>query len=236
MNEIDKRKRTDLTTDDPADLFEGYGNAATARPFDGDLFVFSKGDFLGGQEKEDIPIGTRFRAKMKNLMVGWVCWQANAPIDHRMGLVVEGFQAARRPALGDLNKDSWERDSEGEPRDPWQFTNHLPMDRVDDSKAFTFVTSSKGGLGCIGELCKEYGKHVRQHPDEDPVIEIDVGSYLHRDRSRGRVKYPIFKVVGWIKENGSNGAPAEAKPPEPPKPAAAAKPARKSGTAQQPHF
>ena len=156
-----------------------------------------------------------------------------------MGLVVEGFQAARRPALGDLNKDSWERDSEGEPRDPWQFTNHLPMDRVDDSKAFTFVTSSKGGLGCIGELCKEYGKHVRQHPDEDPVIEIDVGSYLHRDRSRGRVKYPIFKVVGWIKENGSNGAPAEAKPPEPPeppKPAAAAKPARKSGTAQQPHF
>ena len=45
MNEIDKRKRTALTTDDRADLFEGYGNAATARPFVGDLFVFSKGDF-----------------------------------------------------------------------------------------------------------------------------------------------------------------------------------------------
>jgi hypothetical protein len=39
MNEIDQRKRTALTTDDRADLFEGYGNAATARPFVGDPAV-----------------------------------------------------------------------------------------------------------------------------------------------------------------------------------------------------
>jgi hypothetical protein len=236
MFDLVKRKSSELTNEDPAALFEGYGKAA--RPFDGDLLVFNKGDFLGGQEKEAVPIGTRFRPKMNGLLIGWVRWQANAQIDQRMGLVVEGFKPARRDDLGDLNKENWERDSEKEHelRDPWQFTNHLPMDRLDDGKAFTFVTSSKGGLGCIGELCKEYGKHVRQHPDEDPVIEIEVGSYLHRDRSRGRVKYPIFRVVGWVKDDDSNGAPPDARPPEPPlKPVAAAKPARRS-TAQQPHF
>ena len=132
---------------------------------------------------------------MRQLISAWVWWW-------------KAFRQHDVLELGDLNKDSWERDSEGEPRDPWQFTNHLPMDRVDDSKAFTFVTSSKGGLGCIGELCKEYGKHVRQHPDEEPVIEIDVGSYLHRDRSRGRVKYPESEAAGEHGQMRANHVPA----------------------------
>ena len=80
---LGKRQNTSLATDDQADLFEGYGNAATARPFDGELFLFSKGDYLAGQEKEDIPIGTRFKPKMKKLKAGWVYWQANAP--HGLG-------------------------------------------------------------------------------------------------------------------------------------------------------
>jgi hypothetical protein len=238
-NEIDKKQRNDLSADDQADLFLHYGDAATARPFDGDLLLFNKGDYLAGQNKEDVPIGTRFHAKMSELKVGWVCWQAGAAVEHRMGHVSQAFQPARRTELGDLDQQNWERDDDGKPKDPWQFTNHLPMNRDDDGKLHTFVTSSKGGLSCIGTLCKEYGEHIRQHPDKEPLIEIDVSSYQHRDRSLGRIKYPIFTVVKWVPKNDDGGGqPAAAEPPKAPPPAgkpAAAKPAHKP-TATQPQF
>ena len=130
MNDIDRRKRTALTSEDQLICLKA--TATQQRPVRSTVTrsCSARAIISAGQEKEDIPIGTRFSAKMKKLKVGWVCWQANAPIDQRMGLVVEGFQPERRLDLGDLNKDNWERDSEGEPRDPWQFTNHMVMERV----------------------------------------------------------------------------------------------------------
>jgi hypothetical protein len=67
-----------------------------------------------------------------------------------------------------------------------------------ENNLYTFTTATKGGLGCIGKLCKDYGKGMRQHPNQLPVIELDVGSYLHSKRSLGRIKYPIFKHVRWV--------------------------------------
>ena len=108
----------------------------------------------------------------------------------------------RRSDLGDHDKDRWEVDNEGQPRDPWQFTNYLILHDAESGEVYTFATASKGGLGAIGELCKAYGKAMRQKPDQYPVIELDVGSYQHRDRSLGRIKFPIFKIVGWIAKDG----------------------------------
>ena len=53
-------------------------------------------------------------------------------------------------------------------------TNYLQMKAQDweatewdvgDESLFTFTTSSRGGLSAIGELCKIYGKHMRQRPE-----------------------------------------------------------------------
>jgi hypothetical protein len=140
---------------------------------------------------------------------------------HRTSLCSRG----RRNDLGDLDRASWERSDEGEPRDPWQFSNYLIMRRVKDGEIFTFTTSSKGGLGCIGELSKAYGKAMRQQPDKYPVIELDVGSYQHRDRSLGRIKYPVFKIVDWTAKDGGNTPASEPPKSLPPKPAVATKPA-----------
>jgi hypothetical protein len=72
MTEVAKRKTTDLTTTDQADLFVGYGEDATARSITGTLLRFSKGDFLAGQDGVDVPIGSRFVAIMDSLLVGWI--------------------------------------------------------------------------------------------------------------------------------------------------------------------
>jgi hypothetical protein len=178
MNDLEKRKTTPPSTAaDQADLFEGYGNAATARSITGTLLRFSKGDFLAGQDGADIPVGSRFVAIMDSLTVGWVRWEDNATTEQRMGLVAEGFQPERRSDLGDHDKDRWEVDNnEGQPRDPWQFTNYLILQAAKDGEIYTFTTASKGGLGAVGELAKAYGKTMRQKPDQYPVIELYVGS------------------------------------------------------------
>jgi hypothetical protein len=227
-NEIDRKKRGDLTPNDEAGFFEHYGNEATARSITGTLLRFSKGDYLAGTEGVVVPAGTRLVAVMDSLLIGWVRWWDNTATEPRMGLIVKGFQPDRRSDLGDDDKDRWEVDNDGEPRDPWRFTNYLILRALKDGETYTFATSSKGGLGCIGELSRAYGKAMRQRSNEWPVIEIDVGSYQHRDRSLGRIKFPIFKIVDWVSKDGPDGAPEDAKPPEPQKPAAAAEPARKT--------
>jgi hypothetical protein len=234
MSNLEKRKSTDPTTEQ-SNFFEAYGNAATARSIEGTLLKFSKGDFFAGQQDEEIPLGTRFVAIMDSLLVGWVCWQGNAPIEQRMGLVSDAYQPERRNDLGDLDQEKWERDGENKARDPWQFSNYLILRRAKDGEIFTFATSSRGGLGAIGELAKAYGKAMRQQPDQYPVIELGVDSYQHRDRSLGRIKIPTFRIVGWTTKDGDGNAPAS-EPSKPLPPKQTTKAAAKKSAAAQPQF
>jgi hypothetical protein len=101
-NEIEKKKANNNSLVQRS-AFGVYGAAANSRPFDGDLLLFNKGDYLGGLDKEDIPIGNRFYALMDGLQVGWVRWDDHIAIDHRMGFVIDGFQPERRSDLGDTD-------------------------------------------------------------------------------------------------------------------------------------
>jgi hypothetical protein len=240
-NDIEKKKPTDLASDQK-NVFEAYGDAATARAIEGDLLKFVQGDYFAGQDNREIPLGTKLVARMDTLAIGWLRWQDNAPgDDERIGLVAQGFMPVKRHELGDLDKACWETDKEGRPRDPWQFTNRLVLHGAEDAEVvFTFATSSRGGLDAVGELCKAYGRHIRQFPDEDPIIELDGSSYPHPDKTIGRVKYPIFKVVGWVKKNGLDDAgTAPTEPPKSPPSDKAAGAAAKPATTHKPaapHF
>jgi hypothetical protein len=251
-----EKKPTNLPADhDPADLYEAYGRSATARLFEGTLLRFVKGDYLAGVDSEPIEIGTQFVPLMELFAVGWTCWRDGIPVAQEMGLVIEGYQAKLRSELGDNDKALWEQDDRGEPRDPWQFTNHLPMYRLADHELFTFaVSGSKGGIAAIGKLSAEYGKEMRHRPNQRPVVEIGVDSYQHRNRSFGRIKIPVLTpIVGWVDIDEGPQLGSQSTPPNLPsdaaaeagaeaaaeaaatRPAAAAKPApAKSATAARP--
>lgn len=182
--------------------FESYGSQVSQKAIVGRLLKFNKGDWLAGEDDEEIEEGTKLVANMDQLMIGWVKWADNKPEQQLMGLVVEGHQSPKREALGDLDQSLWEVDAQGKERDPWQFTNYLIMKEVgaegsDDEKLYTFATSSRGGLNCVGELCKVYGKQMRQQPDQYPIVELGSGSYNHPNKEFGRIKFPTLAVVGW---------------------------------------
>jgi hypothetical protein len=178
------------------DFFTQYGEAIRQTVIIGKLLKFSKGDWTAGEESEPIEEGTRFVANMDELLAGWVRWKDNKPTDHVMGRIADGYQPPKRNELGDDDSDQWEVNEDGEARDPWQMTNYLLLLDNEDNP-YTFTTSSRGGLNAIGELCKHYGKQMRQHADEFPIIEIGVGSYQHANKAYGRIKFPTLDIVDW---------------------------------------
>jgi len=179
--------------------FESYANAMSTNRIVGELLKFVKGDYFAGQQAREIPLATKFVAIMDQLMIGWVKWHDHIPVNSAMGLLTEGYKPQRRSELDDNDKARWETDDEtGEPQDPWQFTNYLILADPNTKELYTFAASSQGALGAVGELCKEHGKHMREKPDKYPVIELGVGSYLHRNKAYGRIKFPILKRVGWV--------------------------------------
>lgn len=177
--------------------FEQYADAQSQNRIVGDLLKFAKGDWTAGQDGEEVDEGTELVANLDELMVGWVKWEGGKPTDMRMGRVVEAYQPARRNELGDTDREQWERDDRGEARDPWQLTNYLILKEPGGEQLYTFATSSKGGMNAIGKLAGEYGKRIRQKPDEFPIVALGVDSYKHPNKAYGKIFTPEFKVVGW---------------------------------------
>jgi hypothetical protein len=202
MPEITTRNGTEVAHDGQGNYFTQYGEQASQRNIVGRLLKFSKGDYLVGEHNVEMPRNTELAANMDELMIGWIKWQDNKPVEQIMGRLADGYQPLKRKELDDQDESQWERDDDDEPRDPWQYSNYLIMKTPGESDPeeglFTFATSSKGGIGAIGELCKAYGKAMRSRPDEFPIVKLDVGSYAHSNKQFGRIKFPIFEIIGWI--------------------------------------
>jgi hypothetical protein len=164
------------------------------------LLKFTQGDYVAGKEADEIPEGTLMIVGMDTTQVGWQKWEDQRVVDECIGLLIDGFVEPAREELGDNDKSLWEADDDGRPRDPWSPVNFVQMiDAKDHSKKYTFTSSSKGGIGAIAKLCTEYGREIDRGRDgQYPVVRFDVGSYLHKDRSLGRIKFPSFPIVGYV--------------------------------------
>lgn len=188
-------------------FFQAYGDQTSQRNIIGKLLKFTKGDYTAGQENEEVPAGTRFAVDMENgFLVGWVKWVDQRPEEQILGLLSTGYAAPKRRELPDQDEEQWEVDeTTGKPRDPWQPTNTVlfktPGKKRAEEHLYTFTTSSYGGISNLGKLCKAYGTAMRQHPDENPIVEIGVEKYRHSNPQFGTIKNPTFTIVGWEKKS-----------------------------------
>jgi hypothetical protein len=188
---------TAIAINDGVDPLLAYADAISPQNIVGELLKFAKGDYIAG-ENNIIEPGTQFTANVDEFLAGWIKWQEGKPVEQRMVRVNDGAQPPlKRHELGDLDQSQWEVDKgTGEPKDPWQFSNYLPMMDV-DGNLFTFTTSSRGGLDTVAQLVRRYGKHRKHNPDVHPVIALNVGSYKHANKAYGIIKYPDFAPAGY---------------------------------------
>jgi hypothetical protein len=196
---VAERKATDVTLAGGGgnrDVYMAVADAVAPKHVQGSLLKFNKGEWLAGEKQEVVPIGTKVIVAVDQTLMGWVFWEDGKPTDHRMVLVSSGEAPARRAELGDFDQSRWEKDASGEIRDPWAMTFYVPM--VDDTREiFTFSTTSRGGKNAVADMLRHYSRSRNSNPGKLPVIALDSGTYQHSNSQYGRIKYPIFKYVGW---------------------------------------
>ena len=188
-----------------------YGKSASAGrgSIVGKLLRFTKGEWLAGQDDEEIAVGTKVILNPDSLMAGWTRWEANKPAEQDMGPVIEGFQPKLRSALGWDDKTDWEEDTSGQKRDPWQFGNQVLMKGTGkNGDIYTFVTTSKGGIGVLGKLIEDAAnKSMERDNDDFPIITLGKDFYMHPTYKK--VFIPLFEIVGWSAASSFKVAPAE---------------------------
>jgi hypothetical protein len=167
------------------------------------LFLrFAKGEFILGESAEEVPPGTQFVANMDELRIGWIRWQDERPAEERMNRLVDRPRVPHREELGHNEPSQWEAGADG-PKDPWQLTNTLPMVKANDGVECKFTTSSRGGINAIAKLSGQFARVRASHPNEWPIISLEVGAYQHERYAK--IKFPIFRIAGWHPKNGAAG-------------------------------
>jgi hypothetical protein len=187
----------------------GYVAEVSAGEIAGTILKFVKGDFFAGKENVPVPLGTRLVVNLDLLSIGYLCWKGGKVVDARMGFVSQNFRPPPRHQLGDNDSEMWELDDQGVPRDPWQYTVRIQLADPETGEVSTFSASSTGSRGAIDKLCKAYLVAQPRHPAEWPIIVLGVDSYQHSNKAYGRIKFPTFKIVGWL---GKDAVSAEPEP------------------------
>lgn len=185
------------------DPYAAYGQEAASGG--GAYLKFSKGEWLLGQNDDEVELGRKLVANMSELSIGWIRWSEKKPVERRMGLLAQGFKPEARDALGFDDQTLWERDKDDKPIDPWSFTNELPCADPETGEQMTFSASSKGGIGAVGNLCKAYGREYRQRDGQVPVIELGRDSYKHPEY--GKTYVPVVSIISWMENSGVPAAP-----------------------------
>jgi hypothetical protein len=201
--------KMELTTYD-VDVFAAFANAASALA-GGDskpLLKFAKGDWVCGQDSEEVPVGAKFAADVMNAEWGWVRWYDRKPVERRMCLVASGQQPATRDALGHDDRQLWSLGNDSTPQDPWQKVFEIPVREIDgERREFILTGSSKGFEGGCKQLFAAFGKGMRENAGKVPVIALGVSKYKHSNPAFGTIKTPEMTLVEWF----APGAKAEPK-------------------------
>ena len=62
---------------------------------------------------------------------------------------------------------------------------------------YTFSTSTVGGQSAFGDLCDAHAR-TTEGVGQYPVVTLGSDSYQHKNRTLGRVKVPVFKIVDCV--------------------------------------
>src|SRR5262245_39409768 len=97
---IVKKERSAVAVYGEKDPFESFADEVSPQMICGKLLKFSKGDFLAGEDAELINEGTILTVGIDQMIVGWVRWEDNRPIEHRMVSIALNQFPPRRSELG----------------------------------------------------------------------------------------------------------------------------------------
>jgi hypothetical protein len=172
------------------DGWDDIAAEANERVLRGTLLKFSDWNWTRGKEVEPVKRGTQLVAI--GTAAAWVKWKDGKPAETR--LREPGTKMPDREQLGDLDPVTWEAGPDNKPRDPWRNTRFVYLIDPNTAEAFTFSTSSWGGLEAVINLGDAIARMRLAHPNAMPIVALEAAPMITR---YGRKSKPTFKIVGW---------------------------------------
>jgi hypothetical protein len=172
------------------DGFENFGSEGLLP-----ILRCSKGDWSTGVDRDPAP-DSPLLAIMPTAARGWVRWNGNRIVDHRINLVSENLPIPHRDSLGSLDEETWETGPDGLKRDPWQHEYSLVLvDTHRPHEEFIFKGSSVGAQIALRDLCRTYAAERHQYEGCMPVVSLAINT--RRSPKYGAIKGPKFEIAGW---------------------------------------
>jgi hypothetical protein len=192
-----------------ADPYTALANSLSAPGMQGEALRFVKGKWLAGRGKDEEEAGGKVLiADLDNVMIGWRRWWDKKITDQVVGLVAESFRPPQRNALGDLDEAAWERDNNGNAKDPWSFGFYMRLvDPENADEAYAWAATSFGAKKAIADLIRAFTKQRKKEPTRCvPVVKLNGDHYRHKDY--GRVDVPALEIVDWRSSDIAPAIPA----------------------------
>jgi hypothetical protein len=201
MNQLTRMNTPTAVANWSPDPFEQLANA-TAQA--GKPLKFSKGHWLSGYGNEErSEDGVRLIADVPGLMLGWRKWIGKKIVGTAIGSVADNYRPPQRNELGDLDDAQWERDHNGQPKDPWSFGFYLRLIGP-DGEEYVFSATSNGARRAVCDLVKEFTRRRKKDPVHCvPLVKLATDFYKHK--TYGRIDVPKLQVVEWrAPDNAAN--------------------------------
>ena len=168
----------------------------------------SKGIHRTTDDDVEMPMPATFLCPLQAARWGHIMFPKDgSPPKLFMVGIAEETKFHTRESLGDNDPENWEfSEFTGQRRDPYQEQIVFPIIRTDSSgEIFTYVARGAVALRAVRDLLGRWRWHPKRQLGLTPVVEIGNGTYKHAkfgDRPK-----PTFKIVDWVRPNGSQPAP-----------------------------
>jgi hypothetical protein len=195
-----------VTTNGGGNALAAYGGAnpwaeAARGVADGAYLKFNgnKGDITFGSDDDDLPEKSLIIVDMQSMALGWICWDDSQVVEEVLVNVVDGKPPLEHELTdhGPFNDDD----------DGWREAASVSAvlysygeDTKDEAVGtkLLFKTSTGGQVRSLKKLAGQYGRLFMQHPDELPIVELTVESYMPKVKKHGRKYSLVMKIVGWV--------------------------------------
>lgn len=209
MNALTKASNTSVAGAGFANPFAAAGAGAGSTTYM--KFKGASGDFLAGQDEDEIPHGTKLAGDVDNSKWVWSFWWEGDVLETQETLIIEnplGFdqEPDELPegydgdmTLEEIRAEQANRDSNF--MDGWSCQAVFGLREIGgENEEYTLKLNQGVALNAFRAMLQTYGRQFRFKEGLVPVIELSARSYKSKNKSVGKRFSPILKIVDWLSE------------------------------------
>ena len=168
------------------------------------FLLFKKGEYF--IDEEEIPLGTEYLAHPEAWVKVWRKFDGEQVVARHVYHVARREKPPEREDLDDWpENENWPIGEDGKPFDPWVPLYLVPLENPETGEVVIFSTRSIGGRRAVADLCTTWAKRTRRIKNcGEPKIKLGVADMP--TKKYGKVKRPLFEIVGWDDRDPSKEA------------------------------